>query len=258
MKAKKRLEKYFKVRHQNPELYGNLDIQENTKLREIVEEGSTIVLPGTDFEGRRVVFHIAKRLDVCRFDASDLIRSWLLALETISQDEAVLCNGVTYVLDFDGVHWPYVAIWGPGQFQNVVSTGEKAFPLRHKNILIGNPPTGFWIMYEICKIAITSKIRDRIKVKNLDPGYLLESIPANILPKEYGGTRDMQELIDLWKEECFSQRDKVLTMDRTTYYMKEERGWFRSFMSFGSWLGSIPFEVLHKVRELMDNTITMG
>lgn len=42
---------------------------------------------------------------------------------------------------------------------------------------------------------------------------LKDSVDPKILPKEYGGVMPMAEMIDLWKKELASKRDRLLSYD---------------------------------------------
>ncbi|CAG0884192.1 unnamed protein product [Cyprideis torosa] len=242
-KAKKTVEKYLKLRCEEARWYRGLDIQE-TRLNEILSDGTVFALPGKDRSGSRVLFHIAKRLDLTRFTMDDLIRAVLLTMETLLTDESVSVNGLKYILDFSDVYVNYVLIWSPTDFQKALTSGEKSFPLRHKQIVAGNPPIGFWIMYEIVKAVMSSKLRKRLTTGQLTPDMLLAQIPAENLPKEYGGTRELSDIIDAWKEECFQARDHVLSLDRIIAPVR--RRW-NIFASITNWIGAVPAGVFQKV-----------
>lgn len=92
------LDKYLKMRTQNPGWFASLDIRE-PKLNQLISDGYCFVLPQRDAKGRKVVYSKASAMDANLFTASDVMRAHLLTFEALLEDEDVQVNGVTYVFD---------------------------------------------------------------------------------------------------------------------------------------------------------------
>lgn len=96
--ACKVLDKYLKMRTQNPGWFATLDIRE-PKLNQLISDGYCFVLPQRDAKGRKVVYSKASAMDANMFTASDVMRAHLLTFEALLEDEDVQVNGVTYIFD---------------------------------------------------------------------------------------------------------------------------------------------------------------
>ncbi|CAG0890204.1 unnamed protein product [Darwinula stevensoni] len=218
------LERYLRMRQETPEWYRDLDIL-HPPLLDLVSSGCTFVLPGRDLEGRRVIFHIAGRVDVHKHKSLDIIRTYHLILESLVSNPEEQVRGFTYIFDFKDVSIPYVALWTPNQFQKAIGQGERYLPMRHKSVNLANPPLGFWVIYEFAKHCLSDKIRSRLKVYHTDK-YLVEKIAKENLPREYGGTIPATEMGKMCKEELLKHREEVLALDGMEYEVeKEKKGW---------------------------------
>ena len=103
------LEKYLKMRCQNPEWFADLNIGE-PKLNQLISDGYCFVLPERDARGRKVVYSRAAAMDANLFTANDVMRAHLLTFEALLEDEDVQVNGVTYVFDESDVNWSHIRL----------------------------------------------------------------------------------------------------------------------------------------------------
>ena len=103
------LEKYLKMRCQNPEWFADLNIAE-PKLNQLISDGYCFVLPERDARGRKVVYSRAAAMDASVFTANDVMRAHLLTFEALLEDEDVQVNGVTYVFDESDVNWSHIRL----------------------------------------------------------------------------------------------------------------------------------------------------
>ncbi|XP_076323619.1 alpha-tocopherol transfer protein-like isoform X1 [Tachypleus tridentatus] len=213
--AKEVLEKYFKVRTSFPHCYQRLDIKDPS-LYDLMSNGYVFPLPDKDKDGRTVVFGIAGNLDPKRHSPSDLFRAFVITFETLLEDEDNQRKGFTYVFDqtdFSLAHFTFV---GLRETQRLLSTGEKAMPIRHRKIHWFNMPTCLLFVYELFKSLIKDKFQKRMVVHwTLDS--LQEHIPVKILPKEYGGQFTVRELAARWVEKLQERREHLLSLDHMLY-----------------------------------------
>lgn len=85
-------------------------------------------------------------------------------------------------------------------------------PMRHKefHVTLIHPSMKFVLDY--CLSLMSSKLRKRVHFHTkLDDQ---NSVDRNLLPKEYGGTIPMSEMIEMFKKELEEQREVLLSHDK--------------------------------------------
>merc|ERR1711953_878677 len=205
------LDKYLKIRTQNPNWFTQLDIQE-PKLNKLISDGYIFVLPQRDSKGRRVVYSKASAMDASIFTASDVMRAHLMTFEALLEDEDVQVNGVTYVFDEKDVSWSHISIWTPSEVSKAFSCCERALPMRHKDIHFLHLPWTMNLIFQFAKSLLSDKIRNRFKThSNLE--HLQRSVETSILPSEYGGSVSTKDCIQSWKKELEESRASLLDLD---------------------------------------------
>jgi len=209
------LDKYLKMRSQNPGWFANLDINE-PKLNQLISDGYCFVLPERDSKGRKVVYSRASTMDANLFTAADVMRAHLLTFEALLEDEDVQVNGVTYVFDERDVNWSHISVWTPSEVSKAFSCCERALPLRHREIHFVHLPWTMSLVFQFAKSLLSHKLRERLRThSNFDK--LAEHVPASILPAEVGGRVPMSEMIDQWKAVLEARRDTILSLDLVEY-----------------------------------------
>merc|ERR1711997_999092 len=209
------LDKYLKIRTQNPNWFTQLDIQE-PKLNKLISDGYIFVLPQRDSKGRRVVYSKASAMDASIFTASDVMRAHLMTFEALLEDEDVQVNGVTYVFDERDVNWSHISVWTPSEVSKAFSCCERALPLRHREIHFVNLPWTMSLVFQFAKSLLTQKLRERFTTHaNFDK--LADHVPASILPEEAGGRVPMAVMIDQWKAVLEERREAILSLDQVEY-----------------------------------------
>lgn len=209
------LDKYLRMRAQNPAWFANLDIRE-PKLNQLITDGYCFVLPQRDAKGRKVVYSRAAAMDASLFTAADVMRAHLLTFEALLEDEDVQVNGVTYVFDERDVNWSHISVWTPSEVSKAFSCCERALPLRHREIHFVHLPWTMSLVFQFAKSLLSQKLRERFRTHaNFDK--LTEHIPASILPAEAGGRVPMSEMIDQWKAVLEARRESVLSLDEVEY-----------------------------------------
>jgi len=211
----KTLEKYLKMRCQNPEWFADLNIAE-PKLNQLISDGYCFVLPERDARGRKVVYSRAAAMDANLFTANDVMRAHLLTFEALLEDEDVQVNGVTYVFDESDVNWSHISIWTPSEVSKAFSCCERSLPIRHREINFVHLPWTMSLVFQFAKSLLSQKLRDRFRTyANFDK--LTENVPVSILPAEAGGSIPMSVMIDQWKAVLEERRETILSLDRVEY-----------------------------------------
>lgn len=209
------LEKYLKMRCQNPEWFADLNIAE-PKLNQLISDGYCFVLPERDARGRKVVYSRAAAMDASFFTANDVMRAHLLTFEALLEDEDVQVNGVTYVFDESDVNWSHISIWTPSEVSKAFSCCEKGLPIRHREINFVHLPWTMSLVFQFAKSLLTQKLRDRFRTyANFDK--LTENVPVSILPAEAGGQVPMAVMIDQWKAVLEERQETILSLDQIEY-----------------------------------------
>jgi len=209
------LEKYLKMRCQNPEWFADLNIGE-PKLNQLISDGYCFVLPQRDARGCKVIYSRAAAMDANLFTANDVMRAHLLTFEALLEDEDVQVNGVTYVFDESDVNWSHISIWTPSEVSKAFSCCERALPIRHTEINFVHLPWTMSLVFQFAKSLLSQKLRNRFRTHaNFDK--LSNHVPVSILPAEAGGQVPMSVMIDQWKAVLEERRETILSLDQVEY-----------------------------------------
>ncbi|XP_054722055.1 alpha-tocopherol transfer protein-like [Uloborus diversus] len=210
--AKQVLDKYLTVKTKYPVTYQKLDIQ-SSSLRDLISRGYVFPLPERDKEGRTVLFCVAGALDVSRHKQSDVFRSFILTMEALMECELNQKRGITYIFTQEGYHISHALLVGLRDLQKMISSGEKAMPVRHKQMHWMNVPKYLSTLFHVLKTFLSQKLQDRIMI-HPNIAALHEHFPPSMLPKEYGGTIPLSEMTKRWIEILESKRERILALDQ--------------------------------------------
>lgn len=85
-------------------------------------------------------------------------------------------------------------------------------PMRHKAFHANQIPAAMKFVLDFTLSLMSPKLRSRVyfHTKLEDP----ESVDKSLLPKEYGGTVPMADMIQLWRKELEKHRDTLLSHDK--------------------------------------------
>ncbi|XP_046397395.1 alpha-tocopherol transfer protein-like [Ischnura elegans] len=180
---------------------------------ELLKSGYLFALPQRDKLGRRVIFANAGKLDPYKYHNTDMAKAHLVTYETLLEDEDNQVLGFNHVTDLKGVCAAQMTLWSPSELGAIIKLGEQAVPMRHKEIHFLNVPPAFRMVYDFCKTLFSEKMRNRFYLHS-SLEELHQSVDPKILPKEYGGTIPMSEMIDMWMKEVSRKRDALLSLDR--------------------------------------------
>ncbi|KAG7175764.1 Alpha-tocopherol transfer protein-like 3 [Homarus americanus] len=200
------LEKYLKMRVDQPHWFTRLDVRDPT-LDRLISTGYFFALPERDDSGRRVFFSVAGKMDPTQFTTSDQMRSMQIGFESLLEDEENQVRGFTYIFDEKDVGLSLITLWSPSDVTKAFQCCEKTIPMRHKEIHILNLPTALFAVFEFAKTLLSDKIKNRFQAR------LRKNVPLRILPKEYGGTVPMADMIQMYKKELLAVRGRVLMLD---------------------------------------------
>lgn len=212
--------KYLRMRQKEPHLFHRLDCNDPA-INDLVTRGYMFVLPERDSCGRRVVVSRGARVDPSRHTPEQVIRCNLMTFETLLEDEENQVRGFTYLFDQKGIGFSHVFMWSPSQVSHMISCCESAMPMRHQQINFVNVHTLIHTVLEFVKGLINHKLRARFVIHSSQE-KLHSTLPAKILPKEYGGVTPIDDMIGEWKKELAASRSRVLALDQMKVLPEDE------------------------------------
>ncbi|XP_050432908.1 retinaldehyde-binding protein 1 isoform X2 [Adelges cooleyi] len=209
--AQQMLLKYLNLRQKFPMYFLNLDFL-IPSVNALISSGYLFASPFRDNDGRRVIIGIAKNFDLRKYTNKDMSYIHLITYETLMNDEVNQVMGFTHFGDLASISPAYLTLYTPTEFATLIKWGEQSIPMRHKAIHLLNVPAPVKFAYDFFKTRVSDKINQRMKMYN-SKEELHKKLDKRVLPKEYGGTMPMAEMIDLWKKELLSNRESLLNLD---------------------------------------------
>lgn len=210
--AQQTILKYLNLRQTFRHFCYSLDFLDPS-INEIIRNGYIFVSPVRDRLGRRVTITIAGNFNAYKFTSADMAKAHLITYETLLEDEETQVMGFTHIGDLKGASTAHITLWSPSDFATLMKWGEQSLPMRHKEIHCLNVPPALRYVYDFARSRFSPKMRDRFMIHD-SLKQLHEKVDPRVLPKEYGGTVPMAEMIELWKIELSSKRDRLLSLDK--------------------------------------------
>lgn len=102
--------------------------------------------------------------------------------------ESVTIYGVTSILDLDNITYEHVLQLPPNVIRNLVHAWQGCYPVRIYSLDFINAHRFVNTVLNIFRSFMNTKLKQRVHVHSRDKLKLNETLPKNILPKEYGGT----------------------------------------------------------------------
>ena len=205
------LEKYLTVRQLFPNWFTKLDINDPA-LEAIIDSGYLFPLPERDELGRRIIFSCASKFDASRFTSAQMARTHALVVEALLDDECSQISGYCYITDEAGLTMGHVSLWSFVDLKNMSKCIQASSPMRHKETHFVNIPSFANKVIEFTMSLVSDKLKKRIYLdKNIEE--LKASVNPALLPKEYGGTVPMAQIIADFKTDLRKQRAKTMALD---------------------------------------------
>uniref|UniRef100_A0A182T6F6 CRAL-TRIO domain-containing protein n=1 Tax=Anopheles maculatus TaxID=74869 RepID=A0A182T6F6_9DIPT len=205
------LERYLAARQRYPAWYSKLDTAE--PWVQVMIDSQFVVPLGRDELGRAVYLVRYANLDIDRFDVTDQVRFFTMVFESIFANELNQIAGIVCIFDETNIPMRAFAQWSLTDIKNYIDCVTKAFPVRVKEVHVVNLPlfgatVGEWIMS-----CCSEKLRSRLKCYRSMEEFVGKTNLLSLMPKEYGGKQEADDLKRQLKETLNHYRNVILALD---------------------------------------------
>lgn len=205
------LEKYLTVRQLFPNWFQKLDITD-AALEEIIDSGYLFPLPDRDEQGRRIIFSCASRFDASKFTSAQMARTHAMVVESLLDEQESQVAGYCYITDEVGLTMNHVSLWSLVDLKKMSKCIQVSSPMRHKETHFVNIPSFANKVIEFALSLTSDKLKKRMFLdKTIDD--LKTRVNPALLPKEYGGSVPMADMIAMFKQNLRKHRAKTLALD---------------------------------------------
>lgn len=205
------LENYLIARQVLSDWFQKLNI-DDPALKEIIDAGYIFPLPERDEQGRRILFSCISRLDASKFKSTEAVRAQAMVIESLLDEEESQVAGYISIYDGAGVTMSHISLWSLVDLKKVLEFDNGSVPMRHKEKHIVNSPALANIIIEFVLSLMSDKMKKRVVLDKTTEDLKSHINPA-ILPKEYGGTIPIKDMIGKLKVDLKKQREKLLALD---------------------------------------------
>lgn len=212
-KACDNLENYIKMRFSNPDWFTEID-PTIPNVKELCNNGFSLVLPDRDADNRRVLFSYVDKIDVNKHINSDVMKVKMASIETLMEDEENQIRGITYIFYCKDISMTHCSIWTYADAHTLFGSCEKSIGVRHADINLVRLPFCLWAVVEFVKQLLSSKLKSRINLLATEE-KAAKKFGESMLPAEIGGAGQSLEVMAAeWYRVLEQNRPNLLSMDR--------------------------------------------
>ncbi|XP_062137296.1 alpha-tocopherol transfer protein-like [Drosophila sulfurigaster albostrigata] len=205
-RTKAKLDKYYTLRTKYPELF-NITNVDDPKLREIQRQGPIVYLPNLLNGVRLGIFRLGV-VPAEKYSIGEVMQVGQVMQEiALIEDDYAIINGVIFIMDLNGATASHMFQMTPGLAKKMTAFSEEALPMRPKAQHFVNTITGFETVFNMFKPMMSKKQQGRLFVHSKIDS-LVEQVPLEYLPKEYGGQNgSLAEIIAEWDTKFDAYRE---------------------------------------------------
>jgi hypothetical protein len=165
---------------------------------DLYDSGFLKVMKKRDSEGRRVLV-CNNNIDMDKYNADDIFRMNCLIVNILTMEEETQLSGVTYISDFRLNNSIKFFSSFPLKSLSDFATQMKFMPMRFKKILIVGLPPYASQFFNIVKMGMSEKMRERMEVID-DIGGVLKHVDKSVLTEDVGGDENERETIEEFRK----------------------------------------------------------
>lgn len=211
--AFKMLEKFNVSCETHPQWFRGLTL-DDSRMRELFNEGYIFPLKERDENGCRVVIIRANRVDTKKFTFSDELKILNLIIFTLLEESETQISGFIFIIDHKDIAFDYIKNISLIDIRNYLKCIQNAIPCRQKKGIWLNLPSFAVTLTDFGKSLVSAKLRERAHFYK-DSDSVFQHVDRKILPKEYGGSETtIQEMMDNFEVILNSKKEKLLENDR--------------------------------------------
>lgn len=214
--AFKTIQKYFRARKDYPSVFDNFS--PSGMLYDVIcrQHKLLAVSSERDTTGRAVMLVRtgAWNTTICTLD--EFTRACFVLVEWMLLHEDVQKRGVVFIIDYKGLGFHHLMQFTPLALQRLVRLTQDCYPVGVKAIYITNSPAMFHILFSITRAFMRTKLVQRVHMIGSAVEKLHDVVPADVIPKEAGGTFEIYDY-DKLERDLLGQSDYFEELSRCGY-----------------------------------------
>ncbi|XP_075543385.1 alpha-tocopherol transfer protein-like isoform X2 [Dermacentor variabilis] len=198
--AFKNIRKYFRVKQETREMFDNLNPYSVPFDSTCRQHRLVTVSRQRDSLGRGVVLLRLGAWNSRMCSLNDYFRVSLVQVEWLLFQQDVQIRGVVFVLDFKGLSVYHITQYTPYFISKLLYLMQDCYPIRVKALYVIHNPALFDILFAAAKRFMKPKLLQRVRLLGHDLVKLHNLLPADVIPKEAGGTHEFYDYDKLEKD----------------------------------------------------------
>ncbi|XP_055630586.1 alpha-tocopherol transfer protein-like [Toxorhynchites rutilus septentrionalis] len=204
------LERYLAMRQTFPHWFQKLD-PTHPDMKELIADDVFQAL-GFDDKGRILILIKSKNFNVEKFTLVHLIRYLHMYMEIMSCDERIQVGGIVLIVDCLDTTMMHFTLFNLSDMKNMMPYINHLLPVRCKEIHVIRLPKMSVALVEILFSFVSPKLKHRFHFHKtmIDAKKHLDK---SLLPAEYNGTNDSQELTQTFHRQIHESKDELAMLD---------------------------------------------
>jgi hypothetical protein len=192
-----------------PQYFKDLDVT-NPTIKDVLETGFLLLMPGKDKDGCKVSIYRLGAIDPKNILVNDLFRfeAAVVELTLITEEETQIAGSVN-IFDFTSFPKSLLTFLSFSDIKNMIYLLGNVLPVRLKGIYIVGLPSFASQLFEWGTGFMHKKLKERLKFLK-DYEELRKIVDVELLPTEFGGKVSSQEMIRNLGENLLRSREDIL------------------------------------------------